>query len=339
MGTTAPEIVDSLEAAIEPWVYAGISGRSIRTTNYRIHTTSPNQALVRILPALYESANRAYRGALGTRSTKRFRAAAESQAEREDRMDVYLFGTRGEWEKFSRDLLGSRADQYMLIKRGGFSTRGSSIIYDLGLPDTIRIAAHEGWHQFVQATFAEPLPVWLDEGMATRMEAMIPVENGSAFEAVPWSNTSRLRRLREIRRTNRLVSLTDLVSANPGTLLLESDDAVLDYYAQVWAFTLFLEEYDHERYAARFRLLLCDARDHRLWDRIRTSADENANVNRRVPKEDITPDLALRTYFNPNLEAIQNEWIEFVEIICSEGAEPVAARGQWPYRFPSGGIH
>jgi len=254
-------------------------------------------------------------------------------------MDVYLFGTRGEWEQFSTDLLVLRAKQYFRIKRGGFSTRGSSIIYDLGVPDTIRIAAHEGWHQFVQANFAEPLPVWLDEGMATRMEAMVPVENARAFEIHPWVNIARLRRIRELWRTNRLRPIAELIVANPDTLLYESDDAVLDYYAQVWGFALFLEEYDHGRYADRLQLLLRDARDHRLSGRIRASIDGEMNADHRVSKEDITQDSVLRIYFNRNLEAMQNEWIDFIEIVCAEGAEQVAARGRSPYRYSWSDLH
>jgi hypothetical protein len=66
--------------------------------------------------------------------------------------------------------MGSDAEVYLKIQRGGFAASGRAILYDIGPRDTFAIAAHEGWHQYTQKSFRAPLTVSFEEGLATYME-------------------------------------------------------------------------------------------------------------------------------------------------------------------------
>ena len=85
-----------------------------------------------------------------------------------------------------------------------------------GLHWSSAIAAHEGWHQYTQTTFQNPLPVWLEEGLACYMEGFGWNREGTGtptFNA--WKNPERFDALARAYRENRLQPLDSLFRYAP----------------------------------------------------------------------------------------------------------------------------
>lgn len=307
---------------IEPWAFAGVAGQTMRTANYRIHTTSTNEELVQDLPAFYEAANGIYEQFGGAETKVPGTMATNRATKTREVMDVYLFGTRREWELFSEDLLGDRARRYVQIGRGGFSTRGSAIIYDLGYADSLKIAAHEGWHQFVQRNFKESIPVWLDEGIAAQMEGItLNRQNGQAALEV-HANGDRLGQLQRALAAERLPDLATLLSTQPNNLLGDSEDLILDYYAEVWALSCFLNEFDKGRYAERLHLLLRDARHGQLKARVEATLLKNGWQERGEFAGRTSPVSIFQVYFAADLSVAHAEFMEFKQELAHSPAAP-----------------
>jgi hypothetical protein len=120
--------------------------------------------------------------------------------------------------------------------------------------------AHEGWHQYVQATFKEPLPIWLDEGIATTMEGFRWASAGADQPVfIAEQNRERFDTLRTAAARKKLLSLADLLNTSPQQQLVKSDEGTLNYYAQVWALALYLRNGDGGAHRAQLTSLLQDA--------------------------------------------------------------------------------
>ena len=147
---------------IAPWSFAGKSGRVMSTDHYLIHSNIRFEQVMDRLPILLEHAIFRYQTA--------FRHPAQTQ--------VHL-GHLCAWRPQpmvgkTRQVLPQQAESLASIGRGGFAVNGTGYLYYIDWAgrdrDTFAIAVHEGWHQYVQSTFREDIPSWLDEGIATYME-------------------------------------------------------------------------------------------------------------------------------------------------------------------------
>ena len=56
-------------------------------------------------------------------------------------------------------ILPDKASSFEGLGRGGFTTNGIAVLYDIDgygwHHDTLALGAHEGWHQYVQTTFKD----------------------------------------------------------------------------------------------------------------------------------------------------------------------------------------
>ncbi len=233
---------------VEAWTFEGIRGRAITTRSFRIYTTSPDSLTIARLPAFLDAALTHYRSELAALPLPRAP------------METYMMPTRPQWERLTRRLLGERAGPYLRIVRGGFAAGGRGVYFDIGPRDSLLIAAHEGWHQYAQSTFAGTMPVWLDEGVATYMEGFRwdPAQPDRAV-FLPWSNPERFDRLRESVSTQRLLSLQELLTTTPQRQIRRGSSEILTYYAQLWALIHFLHEGEQGRHAPALARLLRDA--------------------------------------------------------------------------------
>jgi hypothetical protein len=269
-----------------------------------------------MLPTFCEGALRQYR-ALGWNAGDDERTATNDACEL---LDVFIFGTRDEWELFTKDLLGHRAAVFMEMGRGGFSTRGTSVLYDVGMQDTLRIVAHEGWHQFVQSRFIDSLPIWLDEGIASCMETS--AYRHHTMNSNWLHNPDRLRRVIRMvgddgpgdARTGHAISLEGLLRSTPEQMLSagKGEHAVLDYYARVWSLVLFLSDSGHHRrYHRQLDRMIADARDGRFREVVQKAARENGwdQSGAGTPSFDVN---AFRAYFNADLAEAQQEYTAFL---------------------------
>lgn len=239
----------------EPWSYNGRGGLAISTPHYRLFTTQTDPAIIGRVPAFMEAMLAHYR----TVATGPDAPLPEPTG---TPMHAFLFRDREDWERLTRHLLAENAAAFLRIRRGGYAWGGQAVLLDPGLPDTFTLLAHEGWHQFAQRTFRQPLPPWLEEGIATLCEGRDPVGRLD-----PAHNPERRERLAAVVSGGRLMSLErlSLLPGVPGAEPSGSDSSeALDYYAQTWAAAMFLRFGGGTALSTALRSCITDACEGRL---------------------------------------------------------------------------
>ncbi|HVZ93342.1 MAG TPA: DUF1570 domain-containing protein [Phycisphaerales bacterium] len=312
---TSPDAIST-----EPWAFGATKGQIIRTTHYRIYTTERNVVLRDRMVGFVERALTHYRSAIVP-------LPAPPQ-----RLDTYLMDTRPQWEQVTKLLMAEQADTLVKIQRGGYASRGIGVYYDLGLLDTMSIAAHEGWHQYTQRTFKDGLPVWLEEGLATHMEGHRWVNTLAEFR--PWANVERFDQLRKAKDTGKLADLETLLTSSPQSFLGTVDGSLLNYYAQVWALTHFLNEGAEGKYRDSLRNLLLDASEGNLGKVLQTKLGQrgaSAMMSRTGPAVFIA-------YFNSDIEEAAREYTAFLDKLVQPGTRGDVVAGRSPFGTPASGV-
>lgn len=310
--TALPELIYDVAVRERPWRFAGHDGRVLITPHYRLHTTVGSRAFVDRLPLFLERAMAQYTGAL-------VRLPAP-----EARLETYLLDTRNQWEAKTRQVLPDQAATFLTLGRGGFTTRGVSVLYYIGAGDTLSIAAHEGWHQFSQRTLRSQLPLWLEEGIATYMEGYVTHPDGLP-KFRPWANRERYQTLRDAVRADRLIPLPELLAHSPQTFLETGKSRLLVYYAQVWALTLFLAEGEQGRYLDGLQQVLLDAAQGRLVSR------SLAMTRRRGgPSSVRLGPTVLEAYFDRDLDGFQETYLAFIDSVVRTGGLDRVVQGRSP---------
>ena len=299
------------------WTYDGADGRVIVTPHYRLCTTMARQARDWRMAEFLE------------RCLIHYTTEITPLPPPSTMMETYLFSTRGQWASLTRTLLGDHdAEPFLKIDRGGFSVRGKGVYHDLGPRDTLVIAAHEGWHQYVQAVFRDSLPTWLDEGLATHMEGFLyePADpDRPVFK--PWANLERYDTLRWAVWSNRLLPLKDLLATSPQKLIANGERAPLFYYAQVWALVHFLREGSPSVRTDGLTRVLKDASEGRLNSRVRAALGDDAAEDFVRSRDGLA---LFRTYFSEDLATTDREFREFCKAITPRGGRTAIADGKMP---------
>ena len=285
-----------------PWRFAVYDGSAISSPHFRIYTTISSRRILERLPNFLEHALAHYTTALGD-----LPAPAR-------RMETYVFVDRRQWKAKTRQLLPNDAGTFDNLGRGGFTTGGVSVLYYIdwneGDRDTFAIAAHEGWHQYTQSTFRNPLPVWLEEGIATYMEGYRrPWRAAPQFQ--PRKNHERADALGDAIRYGRLIPLSELLGRPPQSFLEEGKDQLLTYYAQVWALAVFLDEGEGGRYRPALETVLGDAVKGRIARTLLRSPAVLSRGQRSVVLNSRAGPAVILAYFNRDLEAFERAYLEF----------------------------
>jgi hypothetical protein len=293
----------TVETTREPWKFAAYPGYVITTPNYRIYTTIASERILRRLPLFLECAMTRYTTVLADLPTP------------EQPLQTYIFRDRRQWSAKTRQMLPEQAGAFENLGRGGFSTRGTSVLYYIDWAgrdkDTFAIAAHEGWHQYTQQTFRHPLPVWLEEGIATYMEGYRFRLSYEVPEFSPSRNWERARALGEAIRRDALIPLPELLNKTPQAFLSEGKSRLLTYYAQVWALTRFLAERDEYRDA--LAQVLTDAARGSLVQKVaRAPAVIARGVGNRAITSRAGPWLIL-AYFTDDIDQFERDYLVFAE--------------------------
>jgi hypothetical protein len=301
---------------VEPWNFGNTQGRVFVTPSYRVFTTSKDTMVVDRAPAFVERALEHYRTALAPLPAPKVA------------LDTYLMATRVQWQRLSAQLLGDDAGAYNMIQRGGFTVEGRAILYDIGTRDTLSLIAHEGWHQFTQRTFAEPLPMWLEEGIASYMEGYRwDPEAPKVPHFYGWANVERFDQLRKAATENDLIPLDKLLVSSPQELIGYGSDAALNYYAQAWAMVHFLMEGEAGKYQAGLRALLTDAAGGRLVARVGAEMGGRAATSYSLRRKGPEP---LLIYFNRDLGQLEAEYLRFIQKATQTGAKERIVAGRSP---------
>lgn len=281
----------------------------IRTPSYRLFTTIADDSLRDRLPVFVEAAGLQYRTAITLLSPP---AVA---------LDTYVMSDRSQWQQVVTQLLGSGSELIAGMSRGGFTLQGRSILYEIGPRDTFVLLAHEGWHQFSQASFKEPLPIWLDEGLATWFEGHR--WSGTTPRFTPRDNPDRLGALAKAVKGNSLLSLDQLTNTTPQDWIAKGGEWPLIYYAQIWALTRFLSE-DPTHREALSNILTLASRGQLRSELSRRVGDRAAGtaMSRRVGP------AVLEAFVSRDQTVLQQEYSAFVQSLTSIAPDRAASRNR-----------
>ncbi len=311
----AAELPRDVVLSTEAWTFDRAQGRLITTPYYRVFTTEKEPITISRLPRFLELALDHYRSALAPLPAPT------------TKLDVFLMDNRDQWKRLSLQMLGREGEKYHRIQRGGFAAGGRAFLWDIGVFDTLAIAAHEGWHQYTQRAFRDPLPIYLEEGIAAFMEGHRWAGNTPVF--LPWANLERYDRLRTAHARRELVPLSRLLSETPQDLLAGAGDEALRYYAQVWALIHFLNEADHAAYRDGLRNLLLDAEQGKVREVMRLRFGERgiaALMARRGSP-------VLEAYLPTSLPDADVAFQEFVARLVAPGSRDLIVQGRSPFQL------
>lgn len=310
---TKPTVMDVVVSS-EPWTFEDAEGVVITTPNFRIFTTSTRPSVRERLPKFMESALLQYTSALGP-------LPLPSKS-----LETFLLASRPQWVRMTQRLMGNDAEVYLKIQRGGFTADGRAILFEIGRQDTYAISAHEGWHQYTQKTFRNPLPVWMEEGLACYMEGFRTDPSG-ATTFLPWANVERFDELRDSARNGRLMPLPELIRTSPQQLMQRDASLALTYYAQLWGLVHFLNEGEEGRHGTNLRTFVADAAGGRVTGKV--SEAHGARAARMYSAGRPTPQL-FATYFGASAEALDGAYVAFVKDITRLGAKQLIVQGKSP---------
>lgn len=226
------------------WKYQRAPGAVIQSEHYEIYTTVRDSDLQDTLPQVMESAFNYYREIVPT---------AKAPTER---MKVYIFAKRSEFESFTRRMAGMRAEVLLKVRNGGYSEGGISVIEYVAHEVTYPIMLHEGFHQYLHHYIHPGIPAWLNEGLAVLCEGHRLGGSGVAGFAPDYNPTRRNALAEALIRDKELFPLEELLRINAGHVVGGSRRKIDAYYAQVWALMLFLMQGEDGRYVPAMRKLL-----------------------------------------------------------------------------------
>ena len=299
-GALPASLATSPVVSTRSWTWESTNGIEVDTQHWSIKSSLRSANFLGALPGFYEAALANYRTGLVPLPAP------------PKRMEACLFGTRDEWARYTQHRLGDDAATYLKMGRGGFTTAGEAVLYDIGPRDTLAIAAHEGWHQYSQTTFRTALPVWLEEGIACYMEGFRMPPGAVVPTFLPWRNAERYSELRSAFRKGRLPSLREFLEGSPQASLAVSRDAQLAYYAQAWALVHFLREGEGGRWRPRLEAALQQA------------------VRGELPAAARTGPGFLVVAIEPDFDAFARAYDRFVGALVDANAWDRVIRGESP---------
>jgi len=307
-----------------PWAGGEIGGVAdgviLATPNYRIHTSLRDRSLRQTLPRFLETAFDHYRTAILDLPLPR------------EPMRTYVFGARSEWNRHTERVLPPSESAAMLrLRRGAYTANAEVVLHDLGRTDTLFLAAHEGWHQYSQSVFRQPLPIWLEEGIATYMEGHRIDRLTDEVQFLPWRNLERYGELRARARRGELIPLAELIERSPQSFLENGGQQLLTYYAQLWVLTHFLVEGEGGKYLPRLRRLLDDAVEGRIAARLAAEAGLSDRSRRGVASR--LGRAVFSVYLSGDFEAFEQEYLAFQARLLERGVGTLIWRGQSPFEL------
>ena len=194
------------------------------------------------------------------------------------------------------------------------------------------ICAHEGWHQYAHSTFAGPMPVWLDEGVACVMEGFKWDEQFPDHPRfLPWANIERFDQLRRAASSGSLMPIHSLVTLRPQDLINRgaqsgsSEPAALVYYAQVWALVHFLREGNNGQYRMAFEQMLQDCADGTFASKLNDQGRRQFNTRRSGAQ-------TLLAYMpeGTTLSQLDEDYQRFIRQIIGVGGRNAIVAGRSP---------
>lgn len=278
----------------QDWQYLGVKGSKLTTDHYVLYTTCTSKPLLDAMPGFVESCWAAYT------------ELVPYEGPADQKMETYLFKQRALWERFTENFSPDHADIYKKIRSGGYSERGITVSSYGTRRSTFAVLAHEGLHQYLEATRGHRIPAWLNEGLATRFEAFdLDQKNQPVFK--PEKNMLRRNTLRSALLADSLLPLTDILATHAGIEISKPATKVGYYYAHVWSLVLFLSQPPADNpYYEGFQRLLRDVGTDTMTRNARAflAADTDGEMS---PGEAI-----FRAYITDDLPQFEKDYKTFV---------------------------
>lgn len=282
-GCAAARSSAPVEFSTEEWSFGDAKGSQVLTEHYVLRTTCKSKPLLASMPGFLESCWTAYADLV------------PCQTPPDAPLETYLFQSRWQWEQFTEQFAPQRAETYKRIRSGGYSERGVTVSHYGSRRSTLSTIAHEGLHQYIEATRGNRIPAWLNEGLATRFEAFdLDADSRPIF--TPDKNYLRLQHLRAALTSKSLLPLRDILGTHAGIEIQKQSAHVATYYAQVWSLTLYLLQPPRTNpYHDGFRRLLnelgTDAMVRNARAYLATDTDGKMSEGEAVFRSYITEDL------------------------------------------------
>jgi hypothetical protein len=287
--------------AVAPATFGGAAGRRVTTAHYLIETTLDDADLVDRVAQVME-------GALG-----QYRKLAPDVPPTDRPLECFVFANRNQWAQFTESQTGQDAKVYLRINRGGYAVRDWYVAYFIGERETLSVAAHEGFHQYVGRHFKRRPPPFLEEGLA------------SLFEAVEWerdlprwrwsSNPTRANGLTRAVRDKATLSLDELCTMHAGQIVSKQARRVEAFYAQAWGFARFLMDGQNGKYRDGLARMLADL-----------AADRGAAVNAGPGPQGLwnprTARPLLEHYLGGDLDQIDGEYQAYLRLLVDQWYSP-----------------
>lgn len=283
----------------EEWTYGRRTGKRLVTDHFEIWTTLDDAGLVEFLPTFLESAYQQYHELIPLERT-------EAQ-----KLHTYLFATRAEWDRFTREHSPARYPVYARISAGGYAERNRCVVYYLRRMYTLSVVAHEGFHQYLGAHFADRIPAWLNEGCACYCETFQFKNDLPVF--TPTKNALRGNSLREALAGDTLLPLRELLATDAGKVIVQSQSRkTKTYYAQAWALVCMLRDGPKGKYREDFDRMCADVGTRDLF--VKANA---AKIAAPHPSETSFGEAVFRAYITNDLDAFEREYHQYLRKLAA----------------------
>lgn len=280
-----------------PWEGPSVRGRQLRTEHYAIFTTVEAGETIEALPGFLEAARRRYLQLLSL-----------PDRPQDKPMPVYFLATRAEWASLTRTVAGEQAAKYLQIEHGGYCRQGVCVFWAMGGQGAFQVAAHEGLHQYVSHRLADQLPMWLEEGLCTQMEACDMHGGFVTFD--PRKNLSRRADLERALLHGYWIPVDRLLPMDAGDAVGGFVERAVGYYGQLWALVQFLRS--RPKYSAGLDRLLADAEAGRFHEALGVpkGAPAQLRLRGRIYNQAVSEKL-FRHYICDDLRAFEREYKAF----------------------------
>lgn len=279
--------------SVEIWREEGHVGRRISTEHYEVYSTVDDPEFEEALPVFLETAFDEYQKTL------------DAETPIDQKLTTYVFQSRQEWAVFARRKYPLQFPVYNLIRSGGFTDGNVSVLFFVDRASTFATMAHEGWHQYAAARYVQ-MPAWLNEGLACTFETFRWIDDRVVFE--PLANTFRLNSLREAIKDESLITIRELLATNAGEVVSLDDSRFTQcYYAQAWAFVIFLRFGDKCCWAPGFKRLLADISDGSF----KTNLSAQLLAEARDGENDSAHAL-VKAYFGTSLDKLEAAYRKYI---------------------------
>lgn len=295
-GTTGCNVLAARPVVVverEEWSFGPTPGTTLKTRHYQLHTTCTDRVFLELAPRVLESALIEYQKLIPL------------DAPLGDRMKIYLFASRMEWERFTRQTTGPRAATYLKIRSGGYEEGGITVLHYSRRGPTLSILAHEGLHQYLTMTGRRGVPAWLNEGLACYFEAFdLDKHDWPVFD--PHANTIRRQNLREALEKNRIIPLAELLTMDAGSAVRGGEVRTQSYYAQLWGLMLYLQESPRVNPdAVNFRRLLAEIGTDQMREAGRLARTASSATDDQLISAD---EAVFRFYITHDLDGFESRY-------------------------------